>query len=240
MIRSFRVRDPLGGPRGFASNAALLAEARRTIVTSLNFHGANASTTFTDNTGKAWSRSGTPTISTTQSKYGGSAGAFNGTQNINTPAHPDFDLGFYDFTIREWFYCSATGADNELAAHRNAGDPSNFWGLRRTSTNKLRFFAKTAGVQFLDFTGTTTVTGSAWHLAEVCRTGSNFYLLLDGNVEATATATNQMPKIGYPLCVGCDDNTSGGLNGFVQSFEIRKGECLHTTGYALPDAELAY
>jgi hypothetical protein len=77
------------------------------VVSLLHFDGADHSTTFTDVTGKVWTKKGTTEISTAQSKFGGSALLPNGggggsNVGITTPSHADFDFGTNDFTIEWW------------------------------------------------------------------------------------------------------------------------------------------
>ena len=72
----------------------------------LHFNGDNGSTTFTDETGRSWTRTGAPVISTAQSEFGGASGAFNidngNGKYISTPASADFNVGTGDFTIDFW------------------------------------------------------------------------------------------------------------------------------------------
>ena len=69
----------------------------------LHFNGANNSTTFTDETGKVWTRNGDAKISTAQSKFGGASGYFDGTGDyISMPDHADFDFGTGGFTVDFW------------------------------------------------------------------------------------------------------------------------------------------
>lgn len=62
--------------------------------------GADASQTFTDESGKTWTAHGNAQIDTARSVFGGAAGLFDGTGDyITTPDHDDFSLGSGDFTI---------------------------------------------------------------------------------------------------------------------------------------------
>ena len=72
-------------------------------VALLHFNGADASTTFIDESGKTWTASGNAQIDTAQSKFGGASGLFDGTgDSITTPDHADFDVGSGDFTVDFW------------------------------------------------------------------------------------------------------------------------------------------
>lgn len=71
-------------------------------VSLLRFNGANGSTTFTDETGKTWTRTGTPTITTAISQFDGASGAFSTNDRIDC-ASADFNFGTGDFTMEGWF-----------------------------------------------------------------------------------------------------------------------------------------
>lgn len=68
----------------------------------LHFEGSP--TTFTDETGKVWTRRGAspPVINGTRFKFGATAGYFLGAGTIDTPDHADFTFGTNDFTIDFW------------------------------------------------------------------------------------------------------------------------------------------
>jgi hypothetical protein len=67
------------------------------VVSLLHFDGANASTTFTDQTGKTWSAYGGVQIDTAQSKFGGASGLFNGASDyITTPSTAELTFGAGD------------------------------------------------------------------------------------------------------------------------------------------------
>ena len=66
----------------------------------LHFNGADASTTFTDESGKAWTASGHAQIDTAQSVFGGASGLFDGTDDyIYAADSDDWNLGTLDFTV---------------------------------------------------------------------------------------------------------------------------------------------
>lgn len=100
------------------------------VASLLHFDGVNNGTTFTDQKGKTWSRSGSPVTSTTQSMFGGASGYFSGAQYIYTPNHADFNFGAGDFCI-EWstYYTTAPGS---------SGNPQRF--LRKWTTASQQCF----------------------------------------------------------------------------------------------------
>jgi hypothetical protein len=72
------------------------------VVSLLYFNGTNGSTTFTDQvSGVTWAATNA-TISTAQSQFGGSSGAFTGNNSYIRATNSNFALGTGDFTL-EWF-----------------------------------------------------------------------------------------------------------------------------------------
>ena len=66
----------------------------------LHFNGDDASTTFTDETGKAWTAQGDAKLDTAQKVFGSASGYFDGTGDyVSTPAHAGLSFGTGDFTI---------------------------------------------------------------------------------------------------------------------------------------------
>ena len=68
-------------------------------VLCLPFDTATDNTVFLDQKAKVWTRSGSPTISATQSRYGGYSGEFGSGQYIYTPSHADFQIGSGNFCM---------------------------------------------------------------------------------------------------------------------------------------------
>jgi putative component of toxin-antitoxin plasmid stabilization module len=76
----------------------------------LHFDGADNSTTFTDEAGKTVTPSGDAKISTTQSKFGGASGYFDGNGDyLSTANAADWDWSTGNFTVDFWLYTADTG-----------------------------------------------------------------------------------------------------------------------------------
>ena len=69
----------------------------------LHFDGVNGSTTFIDETGRAWTKTGSANITNSFVKFG--IGSLNpGIGKIITPSSEDFAFGTENFTIDFWTY----------------------------------------------------------------------------------------------------------------------------------------
>ena len=87
------------------------------VVLLLHMNGANSGTTFTDSSSFARTVTtyGDAKTSTTQSKFNGSSGLFDGTTDrLSVPASSDFNMGSGDFTIETWIYPTTLGGTQYL------------------------------------------------------------------------------------------------------------------------------
>lgn len=74
-----------------------------TIVSLLHMEGANGATAIADATGKSWTRSGTPSLTTAAPKFGASAAQFGvAGDRWSTPNVAAFDFSQTPFTVRAW------------------------------------------------------------------------------------------------------------------------------------------
>ena len=119
--------------------AALSFPGDAFTVSLLHFEGANASTTFTDEVGKIWTRWFCK-ISTAQAQFGNSSGLFGGGDQISTPESPDLMFGNGDWTVDFWVRTVAAGQSvgTQLVSKRvdaSTGGPFaiglKFWNIRR-------------------------------------------------------------------------------------------------------------
>lgn len=90
------------GP-GISTGAVVWSEHSMDANTKILLHlnGEQGSTTFTDESSKAWTKVGNAMITTGQYKLGGASGQFVEATNdwIHTPDHADFYIGTGDYTI---------------------------------------------------------------------------------------------------------------------------------------------
>jgi hypothetical protein len=69
----------------------------------LHMDGTDASTTFTDESGKTWTRSGDAQIDTDQYKFETASGKFDGSGDyVYTGDSADWDAGSGDYTVDYW------------------------------------------------------------------------------------------------------------------------------------------
>lgn len=201
--------------------------------TVLNFGGADGATAIADATGfHAWTAYGAARVSATQSKFGGTSGAFLAAGDyMATPAHADFGMGTGDFTVDGWFYLTTVLGTQAIADFRVAPNTSAQF-VVAIKNGKLDFFDGPSGTDRL---GATTVTANAWHHFRVCRKAGTVYLFLDGALDLTVVTGNNLGTSG-PIKLG--DLSEGGapLKGYLDDFRVIKGLALSTASFTVPSA----
>lgn len=205
------------------------------VSSLLHFDGADASTTFTDETGKTWTANGDAQIDTAQSKFGGSSGLFDGTgDDITTATSTDFDFGTGDFTI-EWFEYPTSNVNQgrfHIADTAVSGSPlvtgvavahdSSDWYVYHggTSTN----------------VATVAQTLNVWTHIALVRVSGVLKLFRGGtqigsNISYAPTLPNTTNKI---LTIGGYYTSSYLWNGNIEEFRITKGVARYTATFTPP------
>ncbi|MFH7767841.1 LamG-like jellyroll fold domain-containing protein, partial [Acinetobacter sp. BSP-28] len=174
------------------------------VTSLLHFNGANNSTTFTDQKGIVWNRSGNPVISTTQSKFGGSSAKFSDNNYIYTTDNAGYLFGAAeDFTIESWLYIptNATLKDNLIpiicAGFQDVSSSGGGWNLAlidNVNTIMNLQICKTNGtVQNAEFTIGSALARDVWHHIEFGRAAGTTYGFFNGNLKGTTTTQNNIP-----------------------------------------------
>jgi len=205
------------------------------IVSLLHMEGSNGSTTFTDETGKTWTASGTATISTAQFKFG-AASMTDPTANsyIDTPAHADFGYGTGDFTIEFWIRpTTLTGAAQLIYDQRTSGTQ-----VRPT------IFTSGGGDLIYYVNGAARITAAAstiavnnWYHVVVCRYNGSTKMFVNGaQVGSTYTDANSYETPSRVLFGVAGDNPSGGFGfiGYVDEMCITKGHAKYVSAFTQP------
>jgi len=188
----------------------------------LHMDGADASTTFTDESGKTWTPGGTAQIDDALYKFGQS-GLFDGnSDSIDTPSHADFEMGTGAFTIDFWVYMvNQTGA--QCFWGKTVGDVF----LDPTDGVKKSVYAYYSGT--LKFgggnnnewnTGKTFGTGAWHHLMFGWNGLDTQYAAVDGVMTSTAAASFRSAE-GGKFQIGFNFNISW-LNGNVDEFRVSR------------------
>jgi hypothetical protein len=185
---------------------------------------------------------GNAQISTTQSKWGGSSMAFDGTGDYLKGNQATTDLYTFagDFTLETWVYSTSSvivGGGYPTIFATSAFNGTGI-GLKIQSSGG----AGTTGCACVWYnntqilTGTSNIADSAWHHVAVTRSGSTIRLFVDGTQQTSATNSSTFTcASGYPL-VGADSSTAGNLTGYTQDIRVTKGYARYTANFTAPTA----
>lgn len=207
--------------------AALPTTASSTVAdpyygyTSLLLHmdGTNASTNFADSGPNALAVTavGNAQISTTQSKYGGASGYYDGsTGYLSLTGNSSFQFGTGDFTIEAWVYISA-----------NAANQQTFLDTRGTATaTPFTFGIYQSKLAFYDGTmrqSSATVTTGQWYHFSACRSGGTLRLFINGVSYYSASSTTNFTTGANSIYIGRGfDAAAYYTNGYIDDLRITK------------------
>jgi hypothetical protein len=209
----------------------------------MHMNGTNASTTFTDSSGNAFTATayGNAQISTAESKFGNASGKFDGSGDyVQITSATALELGGNDFTIELFYYHD--GGNQQFAGLVGKGPagstPSDAWTLEFGGS----------GLIFVPWAASTqTVTCAepsqdVWHHVAVTRSGSTLRLFVDGVQESSTTvsftiATNNSG----PLVIGggAYAPTTRSFSGYIDELRITKGVARYTANFTAPTAPFA-
>jgi hypothetical protein len=231
--------QPLRRQRGFLLHPFRFGDPYFGSVTSLlHMDGANASTTFTDQTGRALTATNA-VISTTQSKFGGASGSFNGTTAYLTGPTGDTgtSLAAADFTLEGWFYPTATPATAGDCFSTN--NSSNGYVLRFLPGNQFRFDYSTLGNNTFSALHATAVTLNTWNHVAVVRYGTVITIYLAGVGGGTSTIGTTAiftPSVQQLVLGRNPTNSSWYYSGYMDELRLTKGVARYTANFTPPTA----
>ena len=182
----------------------------------LPMDGTNGSTAFTDSGPNALTVTavGNTQISTTQSKYGGASGYFDGTGDyLSISPNTAINLSSSDFTIEFWIrpapktnaVDAAFGYSNYACMFYHNGTN---WTLEMSSTG----FSNQLVISF-------AVTLNTWQHIAIVRSGTSVVVYKDGVSSASGTFTGTVATSGRTLRIG-DNGNSQNINGYIDDFRI--------------------
>lgn len=213
----------------------------------LHFDGADQSATFTDESGKTWSRvtGGGAVIQTAHVKFGTAALVTdNVVRCIETADHADFAFGSSDFTIAMWIKpAQIPGAGFASLIYKGEfGDYTPF-GILLLPGGIVNYLCSMDGTSFsVNLTSTAAIAlDSQYHHIEFGRNGNNFYAFLDGNLEASTSVAGSLVVNAKTVVAGGlpAGDTTHNFVGYTDELIIRTGECLHTASFTPPSAPYA-
>ena len=207
-------------------------------VALLHMNGVDASTTFTDESGKTWTANGNAQIDTAQSKFGGASGLFDGTDSTSSADSADWDFGTSDFTLDFWIRFNALpgagSAENIIWRDRTAGGQM----IRVVVINSAGTytFRATLDNTAKNQTWSSPSTGVWYHFA-IVRSGTNLYHFVDGTQVGSTLSSSENISDTTALNIGGNGTSSEGVNGWMDEVRISKGIARWTSNFTPPTSE---
>ena len=176
---------------------------------------------------------GTASVSTANSKFGGSSMYFPGTSGsyLQIPDKTEMQLGSSDFTVECWFNsASVTTVQNLIAlvGYSNAYAFSVY-----INASQIGFGASSAGSSWdviVPAQYGPTLINNTWYHVAVTRSGTTCSLFLNGSLLCTKTVTGTIGN-GTVNILGASSEQTQFVNGYIDDFRIIKGQALYTNNF---------
>jgi len=212
----------------------------------LHFDGSDASTSFVDECGHAFTANGNAHIDVGDFVFGGASGIFDGVDDyISTADHADFALGSVDWTLECRFTCTdAAGVNRGLAGQQAtalAADTSVT--IYRDAVGRIVGRAHVGSTTYV-VTGTTIFTdvvNTGFHKVAFIRSGSTLKLFIDGVQEGGDVAiTGSVNDVSASWLIGKVASQPDEWKGRIDEFRLSVGIARWTANYTPPDAPYPY
>ena len=176
---------------------------------------------------------GDPTISSTQSKFGGYSLHLDGNDYVSYGNHSSFDIEDEDFTIEGWAYRTSNVTYGTLAAKWDSSGNQRSYILRFNVNGHLYFYRSDNGNSYQEFSGNDlpAVGLNTWAHFAFVKNGRYGYFYVNGQRSSqTADMYNSGTSAFYtssaPLSIGAINVGSSPTNhfaGYLDDIKITKG-----------------
>ena len=206
--------------------------------TSLLLHmdGTNGSTAFVDSGPNAFTltRYGTAAVSTTQGKYGGASGYFDGSGARLGLSSTAIDFGAGDFTAECWIYLNASPSSaNGQIMGKHAYGTSASW-IFQLDTSRILSFLWNNGVNVLS--SGTALNLSQWYHIAASRSGSTIRIFINGTQVASTTISYTFSSTTeFTVCSASNNNALSRVNAYIDDLRITK-YARYTSAFTPPTA----
>jgi len=195
------------------------------VMISSDSHRAAYST----NNGLTWTQSYLPSstavtvsgdakISSSQSKFGISSLALDGTGDYITVASDSkFAYGNEDFTIEFFVYPNSLTGTQALFDQRSVANDAAVY-LDLTSGGAVRLFVNNS----YQITAGTTISAGAWSHIALSRVNGTTTMYINGTAQST-TYTDANAYAARPIVIGSNISTNSFFNGYIDEVRVSRG-----------------
>lgn len=205
----------------------------------LHMNGTNGSTTFTDSSlsPKTVTENGSASISTSQNKFGGASGYFEGTTSYLSSANSsDFDFSNGDWTIDWWeFRTASTSGKISIARESSGGVIPFILGYSDGTNLGIYISSDNSGWNIASAKSLGSISLNTWIHLEVGRSGNTFYAFKNGVQTDAWTSSLSIASSSNLFSIGKYGTTY--YQGYQDELRISKGICRHTTDFTPPTQE---
>ena len=184
---------------------------------------------------------GDATISSTESKYGGASGEFDGSGDyltVGTSADCDTGGAFAmseQFTVEMWINFSNVNGEQQIIENYNGASGPGWTIFKAGDSRGIALYV--AGVGSID-TGVQP-QANTWHHLSFCRDGTNGYIFLDGNLIGSLASfgTSEYFQNQQPLHIARRNPADGRdfwANAYIDDVRITKGVARYTANFTPP------
>lgn len=200
------------------------------VVLAMHMDGSSGSTSFVDLAGHTVELVGAPSISTTQSQFGGASGYFDGSSYLKLPdTTTDVQLPG-DFTIELWYYPINASSERAIFSLNNYATGA---GVRLAILNS-GFYCSVIGDAFNN--ASSGLSLNTWHHFAVTRSGNTISVYQNGVLKSSGVVTGTMPTFDRFAIGGADAPGYGGLPayGYIDDVRITNGVVRYTAAFTPP------
>jgi hypothetical protein len=218
---------PVGGTDPFFSNVSLLLKMDSDFSdSSINNY------TVTVN--------GDTTISSTESKYGGASGYFDGNGDyLTVPTDTELQFGTGDFTIEFWHYLLSKVTNFPcLYSNYNSFTTDSLSIFAGHDTGGSAFYQVAMSGVFPAIVSSTSIAYNTWVHVALVRQSGNVNLYINGQQAGSTTNNSNINGVGGVTYIATTGDTiaSSYINGYLDDFRITKGVARYTANFTPPDS----
>jgi hypothetical protein len=194
----------------------------------LHGDGPDASTTFTDATGRhTLSRNGSVEIDTAQSKFGGASILFTPSNCwLNPDSHPDFIFGTGDWGFDALVRFNDRTGQQSFYINDSIGQ---FFRFGKDASHFLTYYNNLSGTLI---TGSTALANGVWYHVAFGRSSGSVKAFLNGVQEGSTATDTRNYGLDAPARIG--DGGGDSFNGWMQEVRIVKGTAPWTANFTPP------